>query len=268
MCCVSAMFTSQKRCRWLQDSVSNTRETAKLPPRKRPMASHTGRVVTNPSRRRKGIRMMAKLLFFLALALANSIFFLPNRRVDRLISAAPPSETTATGRKNGKMWKLKVRNRTVQLAREHRTLQPKPQRLDRCFPIFSTSSCKTGFHPISDSSSGCYELRLQRVIEPLRFSSEGSWSGFYSTGPQEAQSNTQRSIWFHVHPHQQVLQQKSWQQRYLDKFYSLDYAQGLVPVPLLSPRHCYSTFLFVRTLRMGVYLMVWQGSEFSKRELR
>ena len=55
----------------------------------------------------------------------------------------------AAGRKNPKMWKLKVRNTVVQLARAHRTLQSKTQRPDRRFPIFSTSSCSSGRSRVS-----------------------------------------------------------------------------------------------------------------------
>ena len=39
------------------------------------------------------------------------------------------------------MWKLKIRNTVIQLARAHRTLQSEPQKLFRHFPIFSTDSC-------------------------------------------------------------------------------------------------------------------------------
>ena len=63
-----------------------------------------------------------------------------------------------------------------------------------------------------------------------------------------------------VHPHSQSPRGKTgtvakfwWQQRYQDNFYGSDYAQNLVPIPSLSPKHCHSTCLSARALRMGVY---------------
>ena len=59
-------------------------------------------------------------------------------------------DTTASGRKDRELWKLKGRNTVARLARAHRTLQSKPQRPDHRFPIFSTGGCSTSAVPPTD----------------------------------------------------------------------------------------------------------------------
>ena len=67
----------------------------------------------------------------------------PGQRIIRDNELSPSAKQfTASGRKNREMWKLKVRNTVARLARAHCTLQSKPQKPDRRFPIFSTGGCR------------------------------------------------------------------------------------------------------------------------------
>jgi len=64
------------------------------------------------------------------------------------------------------MWKLKVRNTVVQLARAHRTLQSKTQRPDRRFPIFSTSSCTTNQLPAHPTGNSEFRISSTTTLPP------------------------------------------------------------------------------------------------------